>query len=443
MRSSWGASTSGSDSQGLVVTLKNGYHGGKGNALRMSSCLNAPGSLLDISHDHEDDFGLYVYGKGGWLLPEATGYNCCGTGTSTDPDGYQDTEWHNSVTFDGIGQLGDAKVSTNSDGIACGSPPAWFAQRQPGFPVHVSTAHFAVGQVDGTSLYPSTAGLARALRLVLFDRETSAITLTDEIVFASGVTRAVEQHFHAMKGATSSASAPWIYLDNSVNPADSSAGTVNASSTVLGIKVLAPAAPSISVGTHQSNRYTEWMSPNGAYAHAVVSTGTKVDSTRILELLWPTTTAGWASRPSTTALDATRPHRGFSMPSGAGAESFIFNASGTVTLAGGLQINGALSSDLGVIRTDGTRTVRMLLMALGGGRLSDQSGARTLIDLGAGKGILEVAFDGAGNADLTGTAGVLGVKFYAATAPAQVTHGGVAVPWSRDAATGLVTVLGS
>jgi hypothetical protein len=54
--------------------------------------------------------------------------------------------------------------------------------------------------------------------------------------------------------------------------------------------------------------------------------------------------------------------------------------------------------------------------------------------------VLEVAFDGAGNADLTGTAGVLGVKFWTSSAPANVTRAGGPVSWTRDATTGLVTV---
>ena len=197
----------------------------------------------------------------------------------------------------------------------------------------------------------------------------------------------------------------------------------------------------MSMGLQQSNQYTEWMSPNGAYAHAVVSSGaTKVNSARFLELLWPTTTSGWASRPNATALDATRPHRGFSMPLGAGWEKVLINASGASTAAGGLQLDGRTSTDVAVIRNDGTRSTRMVLLAPAGGRFSDQNGARTLIDLGANGGVLEIAFDAAGNADLSGTAGILGVKFYAASAPASVTHAGALVSWIRDATTGLVTV---
>jgi hypothetical protein len=440
MRSGWGAATSGSASQGLVAVLKNGYLGGKGNAQRMSSCAVAPGSSLDIDHDHENDFGVYLYGQGGWLLPEATGYNCCGTGTPTDPDAYHSSLWHNSVTFDGVGQLGDTKISTGGLGIPCGNVPAWFAQRQPSIPVHVSTTHFAIGQADGSRLYPASVGLTRALRMVVMDRETSMVALNEEYTFAPGVTRTVEQHFHAMKGSTSAVAAPWLYLDNSVNPADAAAGTVNASNTVLGIKVLAPPQPAMSVGIQQSNQYAEWMSPNGAYAHAVVSTGTKVESARFLELLWPTTTSGWASRPNAVALDPAKPHRGFSVPMGAGAEMLLANASGTVTSAGGLQIDGKTSTDVAVVRNDGTRITRLLFMAPSGGRLSDQNGARTLIDLRNNPGVLEVAYDGAGNVELSGTASVMGVQFYSPNAIPSVTHDGAALCWSRVAATGLVTV---
>ena len=116
---------------------------------------------------------------------------------------------------------------------------------------------------------------------------------------------------------------------------------------------------------------------------------------------------------------------------------------GSFTTAGGLRIDGTATNDVGLVRTDGTRTTRLLLMALGGGRLSDQNGARTLVDLGAKRGVLEVAFDGVGNVDLSGTASVPGVRFHAASAPVSVTRNGASVPWTRDATTGLVTVGGS
>ena len=129
------------------------------------------------------------------------------------------------------------------------------------------------------------------------------------------------------------------------------------------------------------------------------------------------------------------------VPAGTETELFLANASGGVTAAGGLQIEGKTSTDVAVVRREGTRITRLLLLALGGGRLSDQAGARTLIDLGANGGALEVAYDAAGNAELSGTADILGVKFYSPSTLTSVTRGGAAVTsWTRDASTGLVTV---
>jgi hypothetical protein len=432
MRSSWNAA---SGDQGLVVTLKNGYEGGKGNALRMSSCSNAPGAGLNVSHDHEDDFGLYIYGKGGWLLPEASAYNCCGTGTSSDPDAYQDTIWHNSVTFDGVGQLGDNKISAHSDGIMCGaSSHPWFFQRTATVPIHVSTAHYAIGSADGLHLYPATLGLTRATRTVVVDRETNAIALTDD--FALAAPHVVQQHFHSMKGATSALATPWVYLDNTI----ASGGTVNPANTALGIDVIAPANVSMAMAVQQSDAYSEWLSPDGAFGHATVSTPAPVSSTRFVELLWPTTTTAWSGRPNAAPLDLAHPENGFLLPLGTGDESFVLNTSGSSTRAGGLELTGALASDLAVVRTDGSKPTRMLLLALSGGKLTDQNGARTLIDLNGSRGVLEVAFDAAGNPDLSGTASLAGVKFYAPSQPAQVTHEGVSLSWTRDGATGLVTL---
>lgn len=437
MRSSWGSATSGTDSQTVVITLKNGFVGGKGNALALRDCATSPNGMLNAGHDHIDDFSLYMYGKGGWLLPEATGYNCCGTGTSSDPNAYQDTVWHNSVTFDGQGQLGDNKVSANTDGVVCGGSHPWFYERTASMPIHASTAHFSVGQADGTGLYPGSLGLTRALRTVVLDRETKVVALVDDFAFASGTSRVVQQHFHSMKASTSAVNGAWVYLDNTT----AAAATVPASNTALGIQVIAPSNASKSVSTHLSNAYQEWMSPDGKYGHAVVATAAPVNSARFLELLWPTTTPEWSSRPTAVALDSGAPQNGMSVPLSTGGESFILNTSGATTQAGGLRIEGARTSDLGVVRLDGAGGFsRLMLEAVAGGRLKDQDGARTLLDLGDNRGMLEVAFDGAGAADLTGTAGVQGVRFFAPSEPTQVTHAGRSTGFSYDADTHLVTV---
>jgi hypothetical protein len=81
-----------------------------------------------------------------------------------------------------------------------------------------------------------------------------------------------------------------------------------------------------------------------------------------------------------------------------------------------------------------------MIEALAGGRIQDQGGARTLLDLGVQTGLLEVAFDGLGGADLSGSAGVHGVKFFAPRSPSAVTHAGAAVSFTWDEDSGLVTV---
>lgn len=437
MRSSWKAGTSGDAANTVVLTLKNGYMGGKGNALALQDCATSPIGMLNVGHDHLDDFSLYLYGNGGWLLPEATGYNCCGTGTGSDPDAYQDTVWHNSVTFDGQGQLGDNKVSTNTDGVVCGGGHPWFYQRRASMPIHAGSAHFAVAQADGTFLYPASLGLSHALRTVVLDRETTAIGLADDYAFQDGTARVVQQHFHSMKGSTSTVSGAWVYLDNST----SGGATVPVSNTVLGIHVAAPANASKSVSIQSSNAYQEWMSPDGAYGHAVVATAAPVNSARFLELLWPSSTAAWGTRPTVTALDAQVPEKGISFPVAGGTEAFVFNTTGGATQAGSFQIEGARTSDLAAVRTDAAgKPLRVMIEAMAGGRIQDQGGARTLLDLSGQTGLLEVAFDGLGGAELSGSAGVHGVRFFSPSAPTAVTHAGVDVAFTWDEDSGLVTV---
>lgn len=439
MRSSWSTGTSGLDAQTVVVTLKNGYVGGKGNALALRDCATSPIGMLNAGHDHMDDFSLYIYGKGGWLLPEATGYNCCGTGTSSDPNAYQNTVWHNSVTFDGRGQLGDDKVSANSDGVVCGGSHPWFYTRSASMPIHLASAHFSVGQADGTGLYPASLGLARALRTVVLDRETTAIALADDFAFTEGTSRVVQQHFHSMRGASSGVNGAWLHLDNGT----SGGATVPVSDTVLGVQVIAPTNAAKSVSIQSSNAYQEWMSPDGAYGHAVVATAAAVSGARFLELLWPTTSAGWDSRPSASALDAGAPQNGMKVPLPTGDESFILNTSGATTDAGGLRIEGARPSDLAVVRMDAEGGFsRLMLEAVASGRLLDQGGARTLLDLGGNTGMLEVAFDGAGGVELSGTSGVVGIRFFAPSEPTRVTRRGASVGFSYDHTAHLVTISG-
>jgi hypothetical protein len=153
-------------------------------------------------------------------------------------------------------------------------------------------------------------------------------------------------------------------------------------------------------------------------------------------MLWPSSLAQWATRPDVQPLDASLPHRGFSMAVGSLQESWIYNTAGTSTAAGDLQIRGSGPGDIGIRRT-GTGGSLERLVLQGDGRLMDGNGD-TLLDLGGNAGVLEVAFTGT-RADLSGTATAVGVRFQGPKI-SDVRHGGATLQWTR--AGGLVTVTG-
>jgi Domain of unknown function (DUF4962) len=116
LRSGWSYGKTSPSSDPIVVGFKAGVFGGRGNYERMRNC-NPPGGILNYSHDHEDDLGLWIYGKGGWLLPEAVAYNCCDPTSSH----YHSTPWQNTFLFDNQGQLGDNKTVAREEAKSCGS----------------------------------------------------------------------------------------------------------------------------------------------------------------------------------------------------------------------------------------------------------------------------------------------------------------------------------
>jgi Domain of unknown function (DUF4962) len=422
MRSRWSYGKTSPSSDPIVVGFKAGVFGGRGNYRRMGDC-NPPGGILNYSHDHEDDLGLWIYGKGGWLLPEAVAYNCCDRGSSK----YHSTPWHNTFLFDGQGQLGDNKTVAREESKSCGSTqPAWFYEREASMPLHASTDHYAFARGDGRRLYPSALNVTTLMRTVGLSRENGGfIALRDRAVL--GTSRKIEQLFHAMTPApaTTNGDSPWLKL-------------TNLNGSVLGIRVLYPKPYAASITTQDSNNWQENMDDDGQYGYVRVSPTTSRTSTTFLEVLWPTKTADWANRPNVQPLTATEPYRGFSVPLGNSTESWIYNSSGTSASGGDLTIQASSAYDIGIKRSTSAGTLeRVVLRGAQGGRLLDQNGARTLLDLGSHQGALEVAFTGT-IANLSGTAGISGVRFFGPSVT-EVRHKGSAVQWSRSGSTVTVT----
>jgi hypothetical protein len=437
MRTSWDHGLTPPQSDSIVIGFKAGVFGGRGNYERMRNC-GYPQGNLDYGHDHEDDLGLWIYGKGGWLLPEAVAYNCCYSDTTE----YQSTVWHNTLLFTddaGVerGQLGDSKTVYHETGYDCGSSnnPSWFFERDASMPMHESTDHYAFARGEGARLYKADLNITTLLRTVGLSREIPGATthgpsggfvvLQDRVAFGTGTNRMVRQLFHSMSPDLTLNDAPWVKL-------------TNLHQSVLGVRVLSPANYAASIATQVSNNYQEFMDDDGRYGCVrVESPGGAVDSEVFLEVLWPTTTTEWDNgRPTVIPLDQSRPHRGFSIDLGTSHESWIFNLTGSITQAGDLKIEGSDQGggDIGIKRAaaDGSLE-RIALQGTGNGnlRLFDQGGGRLILESSSPyKGALEVAFTGTSAADLSGTAEVNGIQFYGPNV-SVVLHRGRPVQWEH------------
>jgi hypothetical protein len=392
MRTGWGPDAT-------VLAFKNGVFGGRGNFERVKAG-RPPGTYINFGHDHVDDLGLSLYGKGGWYLTETHAYNCCG---NPGGDYGYSTRYHSSLLIDGVGQLGDDRGTRHGS-----SQHAWFFSREASMPLHVSTQHYAFARGDGTRLYPSSLGAESLLRTTVLSRDGYAV-LHDQARFGSA--RRVEQLFHFQLSA--SAGGGWVK------------GT-NENDHVLGIRTLAPAAVSTAIGTLNSNEcysLCPGTADTGFFSHARVGPRTAATDTTFLELLWPTTESGWASRPDAQPLDVANPERGFTIPLPGGPERWVY-ATGTTTLAGEHRLDGG---QIGVARSSQSGLLQRVAL-LGQGSLFDKGGSRLLLAT-PGDGVAEVAFTGT-RADVSGTV-TAGIRFYGPDVT-EVRIDGTPVPWSRQ-----------
>jgi len=421
MRNSWDYGSSGAAAETMVVAFKSGNLGGRGNhtAIVSGDGYYLSDSLLNISHDHQDDLGLWIYGKGGWLLPEATAYNCC-TDTTMD---YQSTSWHNTLLFDGQGQLGDDKTILRQTGIRPGLAPAWFMKRSAYMSLHASTDHYAFARGEGSNLYPESLNIHRLQRTVGFSREgNSFIALQDRIQYGYGATHVAEQVFHAMRakaavGDTDPARSktdyefPWIRLDNSTP--QQAFPPSHFSDTALGIRVVAPATYVADFDTQVSNNYMEWYHPNGNFGRVRVRPTAAQTATTFLQVLWPTTNAAWNDRPNVQPLASAAPERGFSVPLAGQTEHWLYNTMGASTSAGAFTLTGSSTDDIAVVRWGTACSDLQRVAFTGNGSVSDTCGGtpRLLLDTGGATRTVEVSFTGA-RADISGVPNTSGIRFY-------------------------------
>jgi hypothetical protein len=394
-RSNW---TSGA----LVLGVKSGELGGSGNFQRLQKG-GYPGGGLDIGHDHNDDGAFWLYGDNEWLLPECVGYNI---GTSSGPLAFQSV-FHNTLLFDGTGELGDDKVSDNGLGYS------WFFQRQAHLSIVADTTDYAFVQADATQLYPTGDNLQSLLRTFVLARD-GYVVLNDTVSMSA--THQVDQVFHFLTAASQSGS--WLRGDA---PND----------RTLGIAVVSPASFSAKIGSQSANNLAKQFDPSGTEATVELHASTAASSAQFLELLWPTRGSLWSQKPSVTPLDTARPESGFTLVLPTGTETWLYAPGGS-----GAAGSFVLTGQIGIVRA-GTNGTLQRIVQLGAGDLADQNGTRTLMQ-STQAGVIEVSFQSATTAVVSG-ADPSGLRFYGPGITQVFVHGEPAT-FSRD---GSMIVLGT
>jgi MYXO-CTERM domain-containing protein len=348
-RSGWGKGS-------LLFALKNGPYGGMAGWQWMQSGME-PRGTLNFSHDHADDNGFYLYGNGSWLAPEAAGYYI-GHTNSPGPAANQ-TVFHNSLTIDGQGQLGEGVRDRSDSAMAYG----WYLGRKGGLPFFGSSEHFGYTVGDGSALYPATLGLRRWDRHALFlDRRW--VVLRD--VVQSSKSHAYRWACHFMNGA--SREGAWLHGRGENGQA-------------LGVAVVAPESFDASFA-QQRPVSIQKLNPAGSVTLAEVKPTTTSANATFLTALVPTAESAWASRPTVKALDSRLPDAGLKVTEGTTSSSALFNDLPEQSReVGGLRLTGLA----GVVRYEGSMPTRVLLVR--GTLLSDAS--RTLISQDSPTAMLE------------------------------------------------------
>lgn len=388
---------SGWDKGSLLFALKNGPYGGMAGWQWLKSGME-PRGVLNFAHDHADDNGFYLYGNGSWLAPEAAGYYI-GHTSSPGPSANQ-TVFHNSLTIDGVGQLGEG-VRDKSDSAAAYS---WYFDRKGGIPFFGSSEHAGYAIGDGSTLYASTLGLRRWDRHALFlDRKW--VVLRD--VVQASKSHVYRWSCHFMNGATREGG--WLHGRGE-------------NSQALGVAVVAPASFDVSF-TEQRPVNIKKLNSAGLVVNAEVKPTSASANVTFLTALVPTQESAWASRPAVKALDTSAPEAGLKVTEGSSTVYALFNDLPEQSrTAGGFQLAGLA----GVARYEGTTPTRAVLIR--GTSLADAS--RTLISQTDPTRVLEA--DGLASDTVRLSGNATGSPRIHAPLATRVVWNGVEVPFRRE-----------
>ncbi len=390
-----GASTmrSGFGNGSMAAAFRAGVYGGHFNWSRIK---NGGAGHLNWGHDHNDDMGYTLFGAGTWLVPECSGYDA---GVSSGTQAHN-AAFHNTLLVDGMGQLGDDRVSDSE----YNNPWFWSRESQSTF---ASTAHYAYAIANGAKLYPSSVGLTRFDRQLLFARGRY-LAVRDEL--ASSALHQFDTILHSMDAASVDGS--WVRGNTK--------GGIS-----LGVKVVAPAQFGATFLSQSASQLTK-LDSDGNITEIQIHPATPSKQASMLLALMPVTTASWGARPAVMPLDAAQPQAGFLAPSvgeTSNEETVVNISPGNTLSVGDLVTDGAAAA---VARDLSGGLMRVLFV--GHGHVADQSGARTLLATSSAS-----ALEADPQGDLLTVTGE-GIADFRAYGPQvqRVTVNGTAVAFSHD-----------
>jgi uncharacterized repeat protein (TIGR01451 family) len=245
----------------LIFGFKTGAYGGVSASetfVNESYPWNAPcqttGCQLNIGHNHDDMNGFYLYRAGTWLSPESEGA------------GKYDTAFHNTLLIDGEGQY--RPPDTDSWRI-----PADFEDRDAFLEETASTRNFDYLSADATNRY-DIDDLNDLTRHILFVRPNYFLILDN---LSSDANHVVDWVAH-MNGALAT-QGDWIW---STAP----------DGQILGVMVVSPDQYHLSTG-------------NDGNPFIRIRPSSFVNEARLINILYPSNTDEWNTRPTPTLLDDT------------------------------------------------------------------------------------------------------------------------------------------
>lgn len=248
-RTGWGASD-------IVFGFRTGAYGGRhaydswvANQYPWSPRPSTGTSTqLNVGHDHDDMNGFYIHANGSWLAPETDVYSAAGT------------EYHNSLLIDGKGQTRPQDDNWNIY-------PQNGSRSDGKLEAVTGTPNFDYLKADATRRYNHIGGIEEYRRHILFVRPNYFLVL-DNLQANAAHAYDFVSHFQSSVAVEGG----WVKGSG-------------ANGQVLGIAMVAPASVKATTG----NDGRPWVR---------IRPASNVDDVRLVNLLFPTTTANWAKKPT-------------------------------------------------------------------------------------------------------------------------------------------------